>query len=251
MTREDGTSSLRKAIDVLKCFDEEHDELSMTEIAQKMGFPTGTASRILNALQEEGLLERSERTRLYRLGLYCLRLGRLAGLSGVLRTHALPLMKALRDRFNETVNLYVKEGHLRVCYAQCETLSPLRRTVPLGGKFPLWAGAVGRCLLAWQPEDFVERVLDEIVPMTENTIVDKFKVRELLQRVRVDGYATSVAEREPGVAAVAVPIFDAPSSVCASMSITGPLSRYTESSVREMIVAMKEASRQLSEQLQK
>lgn len=248
--KEDGTSSLRKAIRVLKCFDEERKEFSMTEIAQKLDFPTGTASRILNALLEEKLLERNERTKLYSLGLYCLRLGKLAERSGILRVYAYPLMEELRNHFNETVNLYIREGFFRVCYAQRETFSPLKRTVPLGGRFPLWAGAAGRCILAWQTQSFIELVLNEIAPITENTITDKVAVLKLLERVKSDGYSTSVAERELGVAAVAVPIFDSPDSVFASMSISGPQSRFTEDLVEEMVVAMKNASQKLSRILQ-
>ncbi|MDR1875485.1 MAG: IclR family transcriptional regulator [Synergistaceae bacterium] len=246
MQKEGGTSSLRKAIGVLKCFSEDRRELSMTEMAQMLRLPLGTASRILNALAEENLLVRDERTRLYQLGVECLRMGKIAKLSGSLRTCALPFMKNLRNRFNETVNMYVREGHMRVCYAQCETASPLKRSIPLGARFPLGAGAAGRCLLAWAPKEFVLEVIAELRPFTENTVMDKEKIWALLERTKRERYSLSFAEREKGVAAVAVPLFDAQDSVCASLSIAGPDIRFMKETVEEMIVALKETSVKLS-----
>ncbi|GHV36307.1 IclR family transcriptional regulator [Synergistales bacterium] len=244
--KEMGTGSLRKAITVLKCFSEERVELSMTEVAHLTNLPIGTASRILAALRDENLLEREERSKLYRLGVYCMRMGKIAKHSGALRSCALPFMERLRDRFNETVNLYLREDLQRVCYAQCETTSPLRRSVPLGSRFPLSAGAAGRCLLAWMTYDFVQSVLSGLKPFTENTITDIAEIQKLIERTRLDHFAVSYSEREKGVTAVAVPIFDAPDSVCASMSITGPDMRFTKEVIGEMIAALKKTSEELS-----
>ncbi|GHS95822.1 IclR family transcriptional regulator [Synergistales bacterium] len=245
--KETGTGSLRKAISILKCFSEERVELSMTEVARLTNLTLGTASRILAALRDENLLEREERSKLYRLGVYCMRMGKIAKRSGALRSCALPFMERLRDRFNETVNLYLREDISRVCYAQCETTSPLKRSILLGARFPLSAGAAGRCLLAWATADFTQNVLSDIKPFTENTVTDIAKIQKLLEQTRRDRFAVSYSEREKGVAAVAVPIFDAPNSVCASMSIAGPDMRFTAIVVNEMIIALKKTSEELSE----
>jgi DNA-binding IclR family transcriptional regulator len=244
--KEDGTSSLRKAIGVLKCFSEDRRELSMTEVAADMDMPPGTAMRILNALTEEGLLERGERTKLYRLGIQCLRLGRVANLSGTLRVCARPFMEKLRDSFNETSNLYIREKFDRVCYAQCETTSSLRRSIPLGARLPLTAGAAGRCLLAWMPPEFIDEAIAQLRPFTENTITARERFLELLAETKRDGYAVSHAEREEGVIAVAVPIFDAPDHVCASLSLSGPDFRFTDAIILEMIAMLKNCSAEFS-----
>ena len=246
-----GTSSLRKAIGVLKCFSEEHNELSMTEVAEALRLPLGTASRILNALVEEKFLERNERDKRYRLGVYCLKMGNIAKISGSLRLCALPFMEKLRERFNETVNMYIREGQTRVCYAQCEAISSLKRSVPIGSRYPLTAGAPGRCLLAWMPHDFITEAIRDIFPFTENTITDKGKIHAILEQTKREGYAISHSERESGVTAVAVPIFDAINSVCASICISGPEFRFTKEIVAEMISALRDTSSELSEILSK
>lgn len=218
----------------------------MTEIAQGLGLPAGTASRILNALVEENFLERNERTKLYQLGVYCLRMGKIAEASDALRVMALPFMERLRDRFNETVNMYIRKGKLRVCYAQCETTSPLKRSVPLGSVFSLAAGAAGRCLLAWASSDFIFEVIEELQPFTENTIMERKRIMEALEETRRNLYSVSYAERERGVVAVAVPIFGSPGVPCASISIAGPDVRFTPETVADMIHALKTVSFELS-----
>lgn len=246
MLKEDGTSSLRKAIRVLKCFSEDKRRLSMTEIAQLLSLPPGTASRILNALVEENFLERDERTKLYQLGVYCLRMGKIAEVSDSLRALSLPFMEKLCDRFNETVNMYIRRGKVRVCYAQCETTSPLKRSVPLGSVFTLSAGAAARCLLAWAPMELVREVIEDIRPFTENTITEQEIFMKGLEETRHNLYSVSYAEREPGVVAVAAPIFGSPGVPCASISIAGPEIRFTKEIVAEMICALRETSLELS-----
>jgi DNA-binding IclR family transcriptional regulator len=247
MLEKDGTSSLRKAIGILKCFSEERTELSMTEVTHMTRLPPGTASRMLNALVEEHLLERGERDKLYRLGVHCLRMGKIARKSGALRTCVLPFMERLRDCFNETVSLYVRQDYTRVCYAQCETKSALRRSIPVGSILPLAAGAAGRCLLAWMPEAFIGEAMRELRPYTENTILEEKEIRTLLERTRQELYSVSRAEREKGVTAVAVPLFDAKDSVCASLSISGPDMRFSEQNIEEMVLALKKTALDLSE----
>jgi DNA-binding IclR family transcriptional regulator len=246
MANETGALLLYKAIRVLKCFTENSIELSMSDIADKLGLPAGTASRILNALASENLLERNRETKKYQLGVYCLRMGRIAEMSGTLRTFAAPCMRALRDRFNETVSLYIRNGKQRVCHAQFETMSALKRSIPLGASFTIAAGASGRCFMAWMPQAEVDELIEDLQRFTENTITDRAEILRLLEQTRRDLFAFSREEREMGVAAAAVPIFNAPDSVCASISIAGPSIRFTEEIVAEMIRALKKTSGEMS-----
>ena len=247
--KEDGTSALRKAIHVFKCFSEEESELSLSDIANKLGIPLPTASRILGTLVEERLLERNEKTKLYQLGLYCLRLGKIAEESGTLRRCALPYLERLRNQFNETANLYIRRGTSRICYAQRETFASLRRSVRIDGtEFTLYAGAGGRCLLAWAPQDVLEAVLCKMESLTPFT-ADRETLMKELDETRLKGYAVSYSEREIGVTAVAAPVFDSPGSVCAAITLSGPEARFTEEVVAQMIAAIKKTAQELSAEM--
>ena len=243
---EGGTAALKKGLSVLTCFSWYAPALSVSEIAAKLSLPLSTASRIVSALVETGFLDRDEDSRQLRLGSVCYYLGSLAKRSGALRTVALPYMEELRRRINETVNLYLREGRIRVCYEQLESSHNLKRSAKLGDRFPLWAGASGRCFLAFMKPEDVASILKDATPLTPNTLVDPAKVEERLRVVRTRGYEMSSAEREQGVSSVAVPIFDASNMPVACLTVSGPIPRFTESMVAELVPAAIESARAIS-----
>lgn len=218
----------------------------MTEISRELGIPLSTASRLARALEETGFLQRDQDTRLFTPGFSCYLLGSIAKKTGGLRTMALPYMEQLRERFNETVNLYIREGDSRICYEQVESSFNLKRSAKLGDRFPLWAGASGRCFLAFMPEQEVARHLSKAVSLTPNTIMDRAVVLEKNRMLRLRGYDLSVSEREQGVSSVAAPIFDASPQPVACMTLSGPTARFSDEMVAELITALKKTCLEIS-----
>ncbi len=237
--KKDGTSALKKGLKVLSCFSWTRSRMTLTEISRELELPLPTAARLARALEEEGFLERDRQSRAYQPGFKCYLLGSIAKKTGVLRTIALPFMEELRKLFNETVNLYIREGDYRICYEQVESSLNLKRSAKLGDRFPLWAGASGRCFLAFMDEEDVKRILGEVEPLTENTILSSETVHEKNRALREQGYGTSVAEREQGVSSVAVPIFDGSMKSVACMTLSGPTARFSEKMTAALIPALK------------
>jgi DNA-binding IclR family transcriptional regulator len=125
-------------------------------------------------------------------------LGQAAAGSLSIAQSARPALEALRDDTGESVQLYVRDGDRRVCALSLESPHGLRTIVPLGASLPLDRGSAGRVLL----DDPASR-----------------------RR----GWAESVEEREPGVASVSAPVFDAAGSVLAAVSVSGPIPRTSRS----------------------
>lgn len=248
---EAGNTSIKKALSVLLCFSRKNSEWSMTELSRKLDLPLSTASRILGALVEEHFLDRDPETKTFRLGTRLIYLGALARESLNLRKHALPVMTDLRNLFGETVNLYIKQGKYRVCYEQVESLHTLKRSAQLGSRFPLWAGASGRCFLAFSDADEVEQIIAEARPLTANTLVDPVAIRSRLEKTRLDGYAISVAEREAGVFSAAAPIFDGSGAMAACLAVSGPTFRFPEERFPDLAAGLKAAAETLSRHLGK
>lgn len=234
MRKEDGASALKKGLAVLSSFSWTKNAMTLSEIARDRDLPLPTAARLAKALEEEGFLERDAKTKRYRLGFKCSLLGAIAKKTGVLRMIAAPYMEELKSMFNETVNLYLREGDIRICYEQIESSFNLKRSAKLGDRFPLWAGAAGRCFLAFMKKEEVDRILEKVEPLTANTILDKERIYQKNSEVKEKGYSFSVAEREEGVSSVAAPIFDASMQPVACLTVSGPTSRFSE----EMIAAL-------------
>ena len=86
---------------------------------------------------------------------------------------------------------------------------------------------MGRVLLAGLPEDELERLLAriELRPLTPRTITDAGALRQLLVRVRRQGYALTDQELEEGLRSIAVPIRDSAGAVAAALNVSVHASR--------------------------
>ncbi|MCF4113222.1 MULTISPECIES: IclR family transcriptional regulator [Dethiosulfovibrio] len=248
--RKKGT--INKALAVLDCFSDDCPRLTVSEIASKLDIPFATAHRTIVKLLGGNFLDRDQETKKLSLGPKLYYLGRLARSSNSLMAVCRPFMEKLRDRTEETVNLYVMEGNCRICYEQTESFQPLKHASPLGKKLPLWAGASGKCFLAFiegKDDDLIADMVDQIHPLTPSTIPNEEALLDELEKIRSRGYAISEAEREEGVSSVAAPIFDGNGDIVASLAVSGPSIRFDSQRKDLFAKALLETVREISVKL--
>ncbi|WOI41698.1 IclR family transcriptional regulator [Bacillus altitudinis] len=241
---ESGLRTVQRALDILSCFSEERQELTLTDISKEMNLAMSTTTRLLKALEMNHFVEKNQETMKYRLGQRLYLLGYIAGKSIKLRELAKPLMYTLRDETKETVNLYVLDHKSRVCIEQAEGLQSIRHLVKIGEKLPLYAGAGGKVLLAFQSEEFQQQVF-----ASEADHMTMEEWRKECRHILETHTAFSIDEREVGSAAVAAPIFNIHGEVQACLSISGPTQRFTEDVIPQLQQKVKEHAEKLSEQL--
>ena len=135
-------------------------------------------------------------------------------------------MRRLRDEVGESVHLYIRDGDTRTCIAAVEARHELRPFIQLGRPLPLRAGAAGKLLLAFA-DDETQRL--ELRPARSGAASSRTRpgadLADQLERIRTERWATSVGERENGVAAAATPIVDSRDRVVAALCISGPTTR--------------------------
>ena len=203
-----GVGVLDKAVAILEATVE---GASLAELVERSGLPRATAHRLAQALEVHRLLIRDAQGR-WRPGP---RLAEFANAApDVLLTAAAPVLAALRDQTGESAQLYLRRADERLCVAAAERSSGLRDTVPVGAALPISAGSGAQVLLAWEPPEAVVTLLPRC----------RFTARTLAE-VRRRGWASSVAEREPGVASVSAPVRDRGGRVIAAVGISGPIER--------------------------
>ncbi|MDR2055550.1 MAG: IclR family transcriptional regulator [Desulfovibrio sp.] len=246
--KEISVRSLERAFSILQCFDLDTEELTLTQITEKLSLAPSTALRLVSCLTRLGFLNRSK-TKSYFLGTQAYLLGVVASAHFKLHRIVDPIMKQLRDETKEAVSLYAIEGEYRVCYHHVESLQSMRCIVRIGERFPLWAGAAGKCFLAYADDDIVQREMDKLHPLTPSSILDKEKFSEELQLIREKEEAISFGEREMGITSTAVPIFSRKNQVEYTLSIAAPSGRGTSSALRLFIQRSKEAARAIAKQL--
>ena len=61
-------STLLKAFDILDCFDDDQQEIGISDISAKVGLPVSSVHRIIQSLEFEGLLSQNQESKKYALG---------------------------------------------------------------------------------------------------------------------------------------------------------------------------------------
>lgn len=240
--------SIQRAIKILQCFNWEERELRLTEIATKIGLSKSTVSRLLATLEEEGFLFRDSKTNRYKLGQSIYYLGLIAKESMDLRAISHPIMNEVTQKTLESTILYMRDEMERICFDQVESPQSIKRSLKIGDRSPLWAGATGKVMLAYLDESAWYAMADEVKPITTSTIVDHEQFIQELKKIKKNGYAVSLGESNPEVGCVAAPIFNDLRCVIGCVSISGPIYRFpsdTEPWCRLISDAAKRISGQL------
>lgn len=244
-----------KAIRLLGLFREDRLTISVGEAARETGIPRATVYRLLEALRAAGLLDKRAgdggRGTRYGPGLLLLELGRLAGQyldpGGIIRQ----AMVRLRDRCGESVQYVVPSGDVGVYAHVVPPRAPVHLYIAWGRRAPLYAGASTRLLLAWQPQEVIDRVLSgPLVSYTRHTPTDPSRIRSILAEIRRVGYALSFGELVEYSAEMAVPVVDERGVVIGALSIAGFEERYRDpETAAELKAALMAAGEELSRRL--
>jgi len=239
-----------RALQVLLQFDQEHPEWSSSELAQSLGLHRSVVYRLLTTLERRGFVTQIGHRGRFRLGNKLVELGNVV-LAGIdLRQIAHPIITRLVRETSESAFLTVVSGDESVCIDKVDSPQHIRVTLTIGGRYPLYAGASNKILLAYLPPDTLEvliaRGLDLITPQT---ITDATRLRNELVVIRERGYAFSVGELTPGVAALAVPLLNSNDTLVAALSIAGLASTFGEDRLSTLINATRRAAQEISAQL--
>ena len=246
--KEDTVRAIERAFAVMECFNLDEPKLTLNQISERIGLAMSTTLRILSTLVSLNAVKRFE-DRTYSLGSQIYILGAIAEAHNKPHQIILPYMIELRDETKEAVSLYGMEGEYRVCYEHAPSLLTMRCVVRVGDRFELWAGAGGKVLLAYAPEEIVKREIKKLTPITETTIVDKERFLQELSIVRGQDYAISYGEREDGIISIAVPIMDWRGNVVYALSLAGPALRFTENRALALIPRLQQICVEISQRL--
>ncbi len=229
--------SLLTSIDVLDCFSREEQNLGISEISRKLGLNKSRVHRILLTLEQRSIVVKNPDTMKYRLGLKLFQLGYLVEEQLEIRHYAHPFMQNLALETKETINLNVLYNGRRMSVKKIESPHEIRQAVELGKSLPIHSGAPGKVLMAYLPDDSLTGLLEDkkLITMGPNTITDREDLLAELSKVRKQGYSISFEETYLGAVSIAAPVRDFSGSVIAALSVTGPVSRFTDVNIRRFI----------------
>ncbi|MFC6083971.1 IclR family transcriptional regulator domain-containing protein [Sphaerisporangium aureirubrum] len=228
--------SLERGLAVIRVFDADNAELTLSEVAARSGLTRAAARRFLLTLVELGYMHTDGR--LFRLSPRVLELG-YSYLSGLpFPEIAEPHLKRLVTEVKESASMSVLDGDDIVYVTRVPAGRIMSVSIMVGTRFPAYITSMGRVLLAHLPADELDHRLGEVAlePLTSRTITSGPALRAELRRARAQGYAIVDQELEEGLRSVAAPIRDRTGSVIAAVNIPVHAARHTVEAMRRDLV---------------
>lgn len=233
-----GTQAIDRAASVLSLVVTAEEPVSFTEVVEATELARSTVSRLLAALERNGLLERDS-AGLFRGGslfaTYASRFDRVENLVAA----ADPTMQRLSEETGETVNLAVPSHEGVAQIAQVDSTYVLGATNWIDVDVPAHCSALGRVMYAYHVLEVPAGRLERRTPQTVTT---HKALLEDLEHVRERGYAIVHEEFEEGLDALAAPIYGTDgTTVIAAVGISGPTVRLVDNHDRFGALLVEEA----------
>ena len=203
----DVVGSIVHGLNVIKSFDADHPQMTLSQVAERAGMTRAGARRYLLTLAHLGYVYHKDR--LFRLSPKVMELGYSYLSSVSLPTIAQPYLESLRDETGETIALAVLDDGFVVHIARANSKKLLAPTLTIGRRFPAIYTSTGRVLTATKSDQEIRQLIRQasMSPPTHLSLTSEQELRDALKAVRRKKYAVVDQETEVGVRTLAVPVF--------------------------------------------
>ncbi len=217
-----GESVLARAVRILETLTPDTPALTVSEIARRSGLHVATASRLVAALVDLGLLTRRADRRVA-VGVRLWELASRASPALGLREAAMPFLEDLHAVVGHSVQLGVLDGAEVIFVERLTAPGAVVNYTRIAGRLPLHASSSGIVLLAHAPRELQEEVLaGPLERFTARTVTTPDRLRALLADARRQGAAVLPGHLHEDAAGVAVPVRARGGAVVAALSVVVP-----------------------------
>lgn len=241
------SQSLRKGIEAL-LFLASRKSVGVTELAEELDVNKSTAFRILDTFLKANMVEKNKETLKYKLGPAILQLSEQYYKNFNIIAVARPIMERLAVQIRESVHLCVCSNNRAVIIEQIMSDSRLVVNAKIGNSEPLHCSSVGKCLLAFAPNQTREKMIAGIdfEIFTDKTISNKQQLLEEIENVRSKGYAMDEGELSSDIKCIAVPVIDDCGECAYSLGASGAVSRMTQEKINRILPFMLKAAKDIN-----
>lgn len=212
-----------RALDIMEVLDTE-GEMSVTDIARKLGMEKSTVFRTINTLRARHYVTQDQDTLRYANSYKLFEMGH-----NVVRNTGLPklgfrFMRQLAAEVKGAVNLAIRDD-LKVVYIdKIESDETVKVCMKIGQHIPLYCTGLGKALLAYLPEFEVRSLMgrETFHQFTDLTLRNVDELVADLALIRRRGYSIDNEEHLPGIICVASPVFNAKGETIAALSVALP-----------------------------
>lgn len=202
----------------------------MSELAEDLGIAKSSLHHLLTALTDAGWLERDATTKELSLGLRAWEVGQSYQAGKTLSQRAQPFMDSIRDQLGETVRLAVLSRTDNVLLAKSDGVHTLVFDQRVGARLPAHATGLGKALLSGRRDSELAELYSDYAfeSFTTNTLASADAIIAEARASRERGWAEDDGEFILGIRCIAYPVRSREGEVVAALSVSVPVSRYTE-----------------------
>ncbi|MCP3715724.1 MULTISPECIES: IclR family transcriptional regulator [unclassified Paraburkholderia] len=224
--------SFARGLSVIRAFNAEHPEQTLTDVAAATGLTRAGARRILLTLQTLGYVEAEGR--LFRLTPRILDLGFAYLTSMPFWNLAEPVMEELSQEVHESCSAAVLDRTEIVYVLRVPTHKIMTINLSIGSRLPAYCTSMGRVLLASLDDAALDETLGSspLYAHTGRTVTDVGELKKIIAQVRQQGWAIVDQELEGGLISISAPIRNRQGRVIAAMNISGNAQR---TSAKQMV----------------
>lgn len=210
--------------DIVECV-KEQDGMTVTEMANELGYAKSTVHRHLSTLTDLGYMVKESDG--YHVGLRFLDLGQKARTRRKGYGMAKEMVEEIATETGERAQFIVEEHGEGVYIHRAFGDRAVRTDPGIGSRIPLHATAAGKAILANMEVSRRDDIIDqaEFDPITESTITDRERLYGELEAIRERGYSFNRQENLDGLNAVGVAIRGRDEEIIGAISVSGPSHR--------------------------
>ncbi len=246
LTRNQVIASAAGTLEVLEAISTLGVPSSLGAIISATGRPKGTVHRMVSTLVNTGFVKQDEAGH-YFLTLKAWRIGSVAVQALDIADKGRPILSKLGSETGETVHLAVLDPSGGVVYvSKVESPKSISVQTRLGQINPSWCTATGRSIIAFNALVAQKVLSEELEKFTNKTITSPEKIQKILDEVRLNGFAVTLAENHPEMGGIAAPILDHTGTVVASCGVAIPAFRMNTDLVDRFIPLVVDAANKIS-----
>lgn len=241
-----------RAIEILEVISRSEEMPQLAEICRAVNLPKATVYRILGTLEHAGYVSKEPGAKRYQCGHRLHNISMRVLKNSPARSARRAILEELVEEIGETCNLTVPDVNTITYLDRVEASWPLKLTLGVGSKIPMYASASGKLFLGFMPRRSCERFIRStpMIAYTQSTLTDPVRLMSELDKIRSNDFAVDAEEYLNGICCLAVPVRNQDGEVVATVAAHGPSSRMPISQAMEFLPQLRQAANGIAQTLE-